>query len=149
MGRRTDSPRVEEAAGGLVARRDAGRPRILLIGQTDWRTRRRTTRLPKGKPEAGETPEETAVREVEEETGIRADVERELGVWRYAYYVPARGHYVHKRVRFYLMRPRAGTPRPRPGETLHVHWAPVAEALRTLTFDTEREVVRRARSLLA
>lgn len=149
MGRRKDAPRIEEAAGGVVARRGAGGPLILLIGQVDWRTRRSTTRLPKGRPEAGERPEETAVREVEEETGIRGAVERELGVWRYAYYAPAQGHYVHKRVRFYLMRPRAGVPRPRTGETLRVRWAPVALALRTLTFDTEREVVRRARSLLA
>lgn len=149
MGRRKDSPRREEAAGGVVTRRGPAGTQVLLIEQSDWRTRRATTRLPKGKPEWGETAEETAVREVEEETGVRAEVQRPLGRWRYAYYLPSQGHYVHKGVRFYLMRRVGGVPRPRPGETERVQWVPVAEALRRLSFETEREVVRAAHALLA
>jgi 8-oxo-dGTP pyrophosphatase MutT (NUDIX family) len=140
---------VERAAGGVVVRRGPGGPQILLIEQCDWRTGRATTRLPKGKPEPGEGPQATALREVEEETGIRAGISRELGTWRYAFFLPRRGHYVHKRVRFYLMHPRGGTPRPQPGETERVRWAPLADALGRLTFSTEREVVREARALLA
>lgn len=149
MARPEDAPRVQDAAGGVVVRRGPAGPQVLLIEQSDWRTRRATTRLPKGRPEPGERPEETALREVEEETGILADVQGEIGGWRYAYHLPAAGYYVHKRVRFYLMRPHAGVPRPRPGETERALWVPMAEAERRLSFRLERAVVRRARALLA
>lgn len=143
------SPRIEEAAGGVVVRRGPAGPQVLLIEQTDWRTGRSTTRLPKGKAEPGERPEATARREVEEETGIRAEIRREIGTRRYAYHLPAAGHYVHKRVRFYLMRARDGALRPQPGETERALFVPLAAALRRLTFAAEREVVREARALLA
>lgn len=140
--------RVQRAAGGVVVRRGPAGPQVLLIGQSDWRTRRATTRLPKGRPEPGESLEAAALREVAEETGIHAEIRREVGTWAYAFLLPGAGHYVHKRVRFYLMRPVGGLPRPRPGETERVWWAPLAEARRRLSFATEREVVRRARALL-
>ncbi|MEN2740345.1 NUDIX domain-containing protein [Microbacterium sp. X-17] len=73
----TDS--VVHAAGGVLWRLVDGRLRILLIHRTQYRD----VTLPKGKVEPGETLVETAVRELEEETGIRVELGVPLGVSRY------------------------------------------------------------------
>jgi 8-oxo-dGTP diphosphatase len=88
------------AAGGVVVRRgDDGDLEVLLVHRPaydDWS-------FPKGKCEDGETEEDAAVREVEEETGLRCRLERELATTRYH---DKRGR--PKTVRYWLMTPLAG-----------------------------------------
>ena len=101
--READGQRVEVSAGGVVYRRRSGRIEILLGEQTDWNTRERTVRLPKGHREPGEALEAAALREVREETGRRATLTLRLEEVRYGYTNRRTGRAIHKRVVFYLM----------------------------------------------
>lgn len=127
--------------------RRAGEPIDVALGeQRDRLTGERNTRLPKGKLAAGETPEQAAVREVREETGLNAHVTAPLGSVAYAYREgDAR---VEKRVHFFLMELVEGDPQEPDGELERVYWCPIARAAERLSFETEREVLERARERL-
>ncbi len=87
------------AAGGVVVRDGEGGREILVVHRPrydDWT-------FPKGKAEPGESDEECALREVEEETGLRCELDRELPSTSYA-----DAHGRQKRVRYWLMRPVEG-----------------------------------------
>jgi 8-oxo-dGTP pyrophosphatase MutT (NUDIX family) len=87
---------VIRAAGGLVVRERGGRVEVLVVHRSahgDWT-------FPKGKAKPGEADEACALREVEEETGLRCELERELPSVEY---VDAQGR--PKRVRYWRMRP--------------------------------------------
>ena len=138
--------RTETSAGGVVVRRASGSVDVAVGEQRDRLTGELTTRLPKGIVEPGETPEETAVREVAEETGLEATLVASLGAVDYAY--QEREIRVSKRVHFFLMEARDGEPGPRDGELQRVYWCPLHAALERLTYETERDVVQRARERL-
>ena len=99
--------RVDEtSAGGLVVADDGVTgPRAALIGRTDRRGRLLWS-LPKGHIEEGETPEDTAVREVAEETGIIGEVVAPLGI--IDFWFVADGRRVHKTVHHFLLRAIGG-----------------------------------------
>lgn len=99
--------RVDEtSAGGLVvADYGVNEPHAVLIARTDRRGRLLWS-LPKGHIERGETPEETAVREVAEETGILGEVVAPLGI--IAFWFVADGRRIHKTVHHFLLRPVGG-----------------------------------------
>jgi 8-oxo-dGTP diphosphatase len=91
--------------------------------------------FPKGKLEDGETWEEAAVREVEEETGLRCTIGEELGR---THYIVLRGP---KEVRYYRM---TCTDDPRPqNEVDEVRWVPLAEARELLTHARDRALLER------
>jgi len=105
--------------------------------------------LPKGHVEPGEAPPETAVREVREETGVRARVLAPLPSIDYTYDVEGRVR-IHKRVDYYLMAYLDGSERDSdPREVMTARWYPWDEAVAQLSFDNEREVVRSAQRLAA
>ena len=121
------------AAGGVVwqAGDDDGEPLVLLVHRPkydDWT-------LPKGKAEPGESYESCALREVEEETGLRCTLEQELASSHYIVH-PARP----KTVRYWAMRPEGGSFRPN-REVDAVRWLPVAEAEELLTYGRDRTVL--------
>jgi 8-oxo-dGTP pyrophosphatase MutT (NUDIX family) len=138
------------SSGGVVYRRRERSLEFLVGEQVDWRTGDLNVRLPKGHPDAGETPEEAACREVAEETGRLAIIVEVLGEHRYHYDVPSRhdpeqtDHRVHKRVVFFLMRDDDAHPDGRDDEMSTVHWLDEEQACARLTFDNEREMVRLA-----
>ena len=146
-----DAPgRDEVAAGGVVFRRDPDGGLQIVVGeQRDRQTGAGTVRLPKGKLERDEAVREAAVREVAEETGLRVHLLEPLGdPVAYRYLDRRRGVTVSKRVHFFLMEHAGGEPAPADGEMLRVMWCRPDEALRRLTFETERAVVRLARRRL-
>jgi 8-oxo-dGTP pyrophosphatase MutT (NUDIX family) len=98
--------------------------------------------LPKGTPDGGESLEETAAREVREETGLDVRILRPLGTIEYWFALP-RGR-VHKVVHFFLMEATGGDVSRHDHEYDDVRWVPVEEARRLLTFDTYREMLERA-----
>ncbi|HEX2186674.1 MAG TPA: NUDIX domain-containing protein [Chloroflexota bacterium] len=112
--------------------------------------------LPKGTPRRGETLEETALREVEEETGVRGRIVASLGSITYSFTTPPRAAgkggnglvRYQKTVHHFLLRPVAGDPALHDSEYDFARWLPAAAALARLSHENERTVLRRAMRLL-
>ena len=102
----------------------------------------RTWVFPKGTPDVGESVEETALREVREETGLEVEIVRPIGQIEYWFAVP--GERVHKVVQFFLMRALGGDVSRHDHEYDEVRWVPVSEARRLLSYDTYRDMLDRA-----
>lgn len=137
-------PDVEQAvsAGGVVFRRGERGVEILLCG----RIADRLWALPKGTPESGESLDETATREVSEETGLDVEIVDDLGTIEYAFSRP--GVRIEKRVHHYLMRPTGGSVSEHDSEYDRVEWFAAPEALRIMTYRNEAQVVERALSAI-
>ena len=133
--------RAEVSAGGVVFRPGAAGPEVVLASR---RTKRGELAwgLPKGQVEPDEHPEETAVREVREETGIDADIQADLG--EITYFYVWEGVRVRKRVRFFLMRATGGDVSRHDHEMEEVRWFPLDEALRATSYASERKVLQQA-----
>src|SRR4051812_1084726 len=140
--------RVDEtSAGGLVVADDGVTgPRAALIGRTDRRGRLLWS-LPKGHIEEGETPEDTAVREVAEETGIIGEVVAPLGI--IDFWFVADGRRVHKTVHHFLLRAIGGALSDADIEVTEVAWVPLDELSGRLAYADERALVERAPALRA
>jgi len=124
---------VMRAAGGVVIRRSrSGELEIAVIHRPeydDWT-------LPKGKIEPDETPEDCALREVREETGLRCDLKRPLGCTAY---VDRRGR--DKIACYWIMEVRGG--RFKPGvEVDRLVWLGVADAVKRLTYRHDKLLVQ-------
>lgn len=103
--------------------------------------------LPKGTPDAGETIEETALRETREETGLQVEIEEPIDSIRY-FFVRGSTRF-HKTVHFFLMRPVGGSLEQHDHEFDEVRWLQIEEALELMTYPTERRVVEQAARMLA
>jgi 8-oxo-dGTP pyrophosphatase MutT (NUDIX family) len=138
----------ETSAGGLVIDGIDG-PRegqvAALIGRVDRRGRMLWS-LPKGHIELGETAEQTAIREVAEETGIRGSVLAALG--RIDYWFVTDGRRVHKTVHHYLMRFSGGELSDEDLEVAEVAWVPIRELPSRLAYADERRLAQVADELI-
>jgi 8-oxo-dGTP diphosphatase len=122
------------AAGGVVVRGEGEAARVAVIHRPkygDWS-------LPKGKLDPGEGFEQAALREVEEEAGLRCELERELGSVAYS---DRNGR--SKLVRYWVMRPLDGEFRPN-DEVDELRWLDPAAAARLLTYPHDVELVAEA-----
>jgi 8-oxo-dGTP pyrophosphatase MutT (NUDIX family) len=129
------------SAGGIVVRFDDGIP-SLVVG-----ARRRdrdvlTWTLPKGTPNPGESREQTALREVAEETGLEVRITDELD--SIEYWFVQRGTRIHKTVHYFLMEPVGGDLAGHDHEFDQVRWVSFDQAPGLLTFETERALVAKA-----
>jgi ADP-ribose pyrophosphatase YjhB (NUDIX family) len=139
--------RVDEvSAGGLVVDRSGAEPRAALIARHDRRGRL-VWSLPKGHVEAGETPEDAAVREVEEETGIRGSVLAPLGVIDFWFVAEQRR--VHKTVHHYLLEALGGELSDEDIEVVEVAWVPLDQVPAQLAYADERRLLEKVDGLLA
>jgi 8-oxo-dGTP pyrophosphatase MutT (NUDIX family) len=130
----------EVSYGGVVVRGDD----VMVIVP---RGRRRVLGLPKGGPNPGESPEQTAAREVREETGVTATVHERLGQVDYTY--RRGGRPIDKTVHFYLCEYEEGDTADHDHEVEDARWMPLADARRRLTYPGERAMIARALSILA
>lgn len=131
--------RTAVSAGGVVFRRAEEGIEIILVG----RTAERLWALPKGTPDPGETLEETAVREVREETGLEVRIVDTVGEVEYWYTAPD-GVRVQKTVHYYLMEPVGGDTAQHDQEFDRVEWRHLSEAERLLTHRNQLPVLHRA-----
>ena len=136
--RRASRVRDAIAAGGVVLRAAGDQLEVVIAG----RDSDRTWVFPKGTPDPGETVEETAIREVREESGLDVEIVRPIGSIDYWFAVP--GERVHKIVHFFLMRPSGGDVSRHDHEYDEVRWVSVTDARRMLSYDTYREMLDRA-----
>jgi len=140
-------PKVEEtSAGGLVVDRTGMHPRAALIARHDRRGRL-VWSLPKGHLEEGETPEDAAIREVEEETGIRGRVLAPLGV--IDFWFIAENRRIHKTVHHYLMEASGGELSDEDAEVVEVAWFPLTDVRERLAYADERRLLDRLPDLIA
>ena len=116
-----------------------------LIGRVDRRGRMLWS-LPKGHIEQGETAEQTAIREVAEETGIEGKVLAALG--SIDYWFVTEGRRVHKTVHHYLLRFSSGELSDDDVEVTEVAWVPVNELPRRLAYADERRLAEVAGELI-
>jgi 8-oxo-dGTP pyrophosphatase MutT (NUDIX family) len=148
--RSTDRLRTvhETSAGGLVVDGLDG-PRgsqvAALIGRIDRRGRMLWS-LPKGHIELGETAEQTAIREIAEETGIQGDVLAALG--SIDYWFVTEGRRVHKTVHHYLLRSLGGELSDHDLEVSEVAWVPLEELASRLAYADERRLAEVAGELI-
>ena len=142
-GRRRGAER-EFSAGGVVVREGADGPEcVVIVPSRRAANGSKVLALPKGHPDGEETLEEAALREVREETGVEAEVDRSLGDVRYWY--QRDGRRIAKRVSFFLLRWRSGDPEAHEDfEVDLARWMPLAEATTALSHRGEREAAARA-----
>lgn len=126
------------AAGGVVLRGSESGLEVVIAGRASdgmWV-------FPKGTPDEEETIEETALREVAEETGLAVRILASIGSTDY--WFASRGVRYHKVVHFFLMESTGGDVAAHDHEYDVVRWAPVDEARRLLSFDNYRDLLQRA-----
>jgi 8-oxo-dGTP pyrophosphatase MutT (NUDIX family) len=100
----------------------------------------RVLALPKGHLDGDETDEQAAIREVREEGGVEAELVAPLGDVHYHY--RRRGRLISKRVRFFLLEFRSGSPNDHDHEIEDARWLSMEEAVKALTYPGEREMVQ-------
>jgi 8-oxo-dGTP pyrophosphatase MutT (NUDIX family) len=132
---------VATSAGGIVIRFVDGAPQLVL-GKRKRERDGVTWTLPKGTPNPRETTEETALREVAEETGLEVRIIRPFDSIEY-FFVQGRTR-IHKTVHYFLMVPTGGDLGRHDHEFAEVRWVGFDEAPALLTFETERALVARA-----
>jgi len=130
--------RNEHSSGGAVLSFRDGVPYVALIatrGRLRWG-------LPKGAVSEGETTEQAALREVQEETGLEAAIVKPLDTIEY--YFRGSGTLIRKRVDFYLMNYVSGTLTPQLSEVDDVQWVELSEAIQRASFDSEKKLLEMA-----
>ena len=136
-------PVVETSAGGVVVRVMGGVEYMLVI-----RDPYRKWGLPKGHAEEGETPGETALREVSEETGL-TDLELGAELTTIDWFFRARGRRIHKYTTFFLMHSTLGEPVPEVGEGISAcEWVRLDVAHERISYDNAAEVVKVAQRVV-
>ncbi|MCS7178203.1 MAG: NUDIX hydrolase [Anaerolineae bacterium] len=134
--------RFEISAGGVVFRQtETGAVEVVLVATPDGRWA-----LPKGLVEKGESLEAAALREVQEETGLEAEVVERLDPIEYWYWWKEGDQQVrhHKKVYFFLMACRGGDVARHDREVEEARWFPLDEAIHQAAHRTERQVLQQA-----
>ena len=136
----------QTSAGGVVYREADGVTEIAIvkvIPEMRWQ-------LPKGLIDPGETPEQAAVREVREESGIEGTIVDKIDTIDYWFVADFGGgrHRFHKFVHFYLMRSVGGDLDNHDHEVSESRWLTIDDALQKLEFKTERDVVTKAAAMI-
>jgi ADP-ribose pyrophosphatase YjhB (NUDIX family) len=120
----------------------------LLIGRYDLKDasgKRVLWSLPKGHIEEGETPEEAAIREVAEETGINSAITKSLGV--IDFWFMAGGKRIHKTVHHFMFTETGGTLLAQESEVDEVSWFPLSEIVERLAYPDEKKLIARTAEL--
>ena len=147
--KRPYAKRVDEvSAGGLVV--DTTGTMGLLIGRYDHKDasgKRVLWSLPKGHIEEGETPEQAAIREVAEETGITSSITKSLGV--IDFWFMAGGKRIHKTVHHFQFTEVGGTLVAQESEVDEVSWFPLEEIVDRLAYPDEKKLIARSAELTA
>ncbi len=136
--------KTQVSSGGVIFRRTGDDVEIALVAVKEgsvWS-------LPKGLVEKGEGDDETAVREVREETGLTGKVMKKIGDISYWYYIKNDNAKCRKTVHFYLLEFVSGVTSDHNWEVDSAEWFPINEALKKLSYKGDREIVEKAKEML-
>lgn len=125
------------SSGGVVYRFEQGTPKILLIATRNGKV----WSLPKGLVEKNENPEQTALREIKEETGVEGRIIEELGEVSYWFFIDREKYF--KTVRYFLVEYVRGEIAP-DWEVYTAQWFTAQDALNKLTYKSDREILKKA-----
>jgi 8-oxo-dGTP pyrophosphatase MutT (NUDIX family) len=137
--------KTQVSAGGVIFRLEQKMIEVALISVGEpsrWQ-------LPKGLVEQDEPHEVTATREVQEETGIQGELIGFIDRVEYWYYSKRPRARFHKFVYFYLFRYTSGTTDDHDHEVNEARWVVIDEAIQMLAFKSEKDIVEKAKTLLA
>jgi 8-oxo-dGTP pyrophosphatase MutT (NUDIX family) len=136
------------SAGGVVYRKAGDKIEVVILTRGEGKI----FCLPKGKIEKPETPQQAALREIKEETGLTGAIEKELGKINYWFYSdediipPQRDKVrVYKTVHFYLVKFESGNTSDHDTDAEDVRWLPIDEALKIMSYPSERQMVEKAK----
>jgi ADP-ribose pyrophosphatase YjhB (NUDIX family) len=139
--------RHQTSAGGIVFRRNDDHVDVVLIARTSP-AKRQIWALPKGWVEPGETIPDAALREIREETGLTGRLMDPLGQIEYSFYSPQEHTRIHKTVHFFLVEYLSGSTADHDHEVEEARWWPLHDALTHMTYESEREVMAKAKERL-
>ena len=134
------------SAGGAAFRVNDGKTEFAIVSVNPSRR----WQLPKGIVDKGETEEQAAAREVREEAGIECETLEKIETIEYWYFGNERGMRVryHKFVHFFLMKYISGDTKNHDTEVAEARWVSPGEAIEMLAFESEREIIEKAKNLL-
>jgi 8-oxo-dGTP diphosphatase len=138
------SLKTQVSSGGIIFRKHNDITEIAMVavkGGNVWC-------LPKGLIDKGEVPEKTALREVEEETGLKGRIIEKLGEITYWYYIKEENIKCKKTVHFFLMEYEAGDVSKHDREVDNAAWFPIDEALKKASYRGEKVIIEKAREIL-
>jgi 8-oxo-dGTP pyrophosphatase MutT (NUDIX family) len=141
--RRARTARATSCGGVVIRETDEGLE--ICLGRRRRERDGSSWTLPKGTPTDAESVEETALREVAEETGLEVRISAPVGAIEY--FFTQNGTRIHKTVHFFLMEATGGSLDKHDHEFDEVRWMPIDEARRLLSYPTERQVVETALSV--
>ncbi len=133
----------EISSGGVVFKKEDDRIYFVLISPKEGRWC-----LPKGLIGENEKEEDTALREVREETGLKCKIIKKIDTIEYWYYAKERGLRLHKFVHFYLMEYLEGSVENHDWEVIEVRWFDAGEAIEKASFPTEKDILKKALEIL-
>lgn len=136
--------KLQFSSGGVVYRKRGNLTEIILLTRTEGRI----FCLPKGKIEKGETLKEAALREIKEEAGINGQIEEHLGRIKYRFYSEEDRSRINKTVDFYLIKYVSGDVSDHDTDAEDVRWLPVEDALKIMTYPSERAIAKKAKDFL-
>ena len=133
----------EFSAGGIVFKNSE----VLLVENARMNNpEEKWWGFPKGHLEEGESSEQAAVREVEEETGIKAEITGKVGQSKYV--ITKNNEKIFKAVTIFLMKYLSGETTPQIAEVSNVLWLPYEEAIKKLTYPGDKDLLKKAKELM-
>lgn len=133
----------EISAGGVVFKKENDKIHFVLISPKEGRWC-----LPKGLMAEEEKEEETALREVREETGLVCRIVQKIDTIEYWYYSREKGVRLHKFVHFFLMEFMEGSLENHDWEVIEVKWFEAEDAIDKASFQSEKEILKKALQIL-
>ncbi len=134
----------EVSSGGVIFRRRDDKVEVGLIAVKDGKI----WCLPKGLIERGEDEEDAALREVQEETGLRGRIVDKIGDVSYWYYIKEENVKCRKTVHFFLIEYMGGDTKEHSWEVDKAQWFEIDEAISVLSYKGERDILRKAKEML-